>query len=73
MHNTIIRTDDFTQTSRLTDEIVVIDETRMIRDPQRGWTSTHTVFGLGANLCGQASKEKVAEELMTMTEDDFEI
>ncbi|CAF1608826.1 unnamed protein product [Adineta ricciae] len=30
----------------------------MIRDPKRSWTSTHTVFGLGTNLYGQASKEK---------------
>jgi len=34
----------------LTDEVAVIDEIQMIREPQRGWAWTRALLGLEVNF-----------------------
>lgn len=58
------------------DEVAVIDEIQMIRDPQRGWAWTRALLGLMAeevHLCGEAGAVNLVSQLCLTTGEDIEI
>lgn len=58
------------------DEIAVIDEIQMIRDPQRGWAWTRALLGLQAeeiHLCGEAGAINLIKEIALTTDEDVEV
>lgn len=58
------------------DDVAVIDEIQMMRDPQRGWAWTRAFLGLQAkeiHLCGEISAIRLIQDLTITTGDDLEI
>lgn len=58
------------------DEIAVIDEIQMIRDPQRGWAWTRALLGLQAeeiHLCGEPGAINLIQQLSLTTGEDVEV
>lgn len=60
----------------ITDEVAVIDEIQMIKDPQRGWAWTRALLGLRAeeiHVCGEAGAIDLIQQLSLTTGEDVEI
>lgn len=85
----------------LIDDVAVVDEIQMIRDPERGWAWTRALLGIikplffffslsihictyficlipglqakEIHLCGELSTTKLIEDLLTKTNDEFEL
>ncbi|XP_030653597.1 ATP-dependent RNA helicase SUPV3L1, mitochondrial isoform X2 [Nomascus leucogenys] len=60
----------------VTDEVAVIDEIQMIRDPARGWAWTRALLGLCAkevHLCGEPAAIDLVTELMYTTGEEVEV
>ena len=58
------------------DEVAVIDEIQMIRDPGRGWAWTRAFLGVCAeelHVCGEAAGVEIVQELAATTGDSVEI
>ncbi|KAG8552232.1 hypothetical protein GDO81_004445 [Engystomops pustulosus] len=58
------------------DEVAVIDEIQMIRDPGRGWAWTRALLGICAqeiHLCGEAAAINLVTELMYTTGEEVEV
>lgn len=58
------------------DEVAIIDEIQMIRDPGRGWAWTRALLGLCAqevHVCGEPSSINLVQELMLGTGDEVEV
>ncbi|TRY65796.1 hypothetical protein DNTS_014263, partial [Danionella cerebrum] len=57
------------------DEVAVIDEIQMIKDPMRGWAWTRALLGLCAqeiHVCGEAAAIDFITELMFTTGEEVE-
>lgn len=53
-----------------TDEVAIIDEIQMLRDPSRGWAWTRAFLGLNADeihVCGEAGTKELLERLCLTT------
>lgn len=58
------------------DEVAVIDEIQMIKDPQRGWAWTRALLGLIAeeiHLCGEAGTADLVSQICLTTGEYLEI
>jgi ATP-dependent RNA helicase SUPV3L1/SUV3 len=58
------------------DEVAVIDEIQMVKDPQRGWAWTRAFLGLMAeeiHLCGEAGAIDLMSQLCLTTNEDIEV
>lgn len=58
------------------DEVAVIDEIQMIKDPQRGWAWTRALLGLRAeeiHLCGEGGTVNLIKEISLTTGEDVEV
>nr|XP_021518407.1 ATP-dependent RNA helicase SUPV3L1, mitochondrial [Meriones unguiculatus] len=58
------------------DEVAVIDEIQMIRDPARGWAWTRALLGLCAeevHLCGEPAAIDLVSELLYTTGEEVEV
>lgn len=58
------------------DEIAVIDEIQMIKDPQRGWAWTRALLGLRAeeiHLCGESGAINLIEQISLTTGETIEV
>lgn len=58
------------------DEIAIIDEIQMIKDPQRGWAWTRALLGLKAeevHLCGEPGALNLIQQISLTTGEDVEI
>lgn len=58
------------------DEVAVIDEIQMIKDPGRGWAWTRAFLGLVADevhVCGEPAAIDLIRELCTTTGEDLEV
>ncbi len=60
----------------LTDEVGVIDEIQMLRDPQRGWAWTRALLGVVAeevHLCGEAAAIELVKSILITTGEELEV
>ena len=60
----------------IVDEVAVIDEIQMMRDPQRGWAWTRALLGVCAlevHVCGEASAIDMVKEFAETVGDEFEV
>ncbi|KAH0623526.1 hypothetical protein JD844_006357 [Phrynosoma platyrhinos] len=79
--NCICSNHDFTWIIRIIellclDEVAVIDEIQMIKDPSRGWAWTRALLGLCAeeiHVCGEAAAINLVTELMYTTGEEVEV
>jgi ATP-dependent RNA helicase SUPV3L1/SUV3 len=58
------------------DEVAIIDEIQMMRDPQRGWAWTRALLGICAyevHLCGEAAAIDLVQEIIGDTGDEMEV
>ncbi|CAH1988279.1 unnamed protein product [Acanthoscelides obtectus] len=58
------------------DEVAIIDEIQMIKDPQRGWAWTRALLGIMAeeiHLCGEAGAVDLVRQLTLTTGEDLEV
>lgn len=58
------------------DEVAVIDEIQMVRDPTRGWAWTRALLGLNAkeiHVCGEASAIGLVNELAIAAGEEVEV
>lgn len=58
------------------DEVAVIDEIQMIKDPGRGWAWTRALLGLIADeihLCGEAGAADLIRQVCLTTGEDVEV
>lgn len=58
------------------DEVAIIDEIQMIKDPQRGWAWTRALLGLTAeeiHLCGEAGTIDLIRQICLTTGEDIEV
>ena len=58
------------------DEVAVVDEIQMIRDPGRGWAWTRGLLGLNAkevHVCGEASSIGLVKELAMAAGEEVEV
>lgn len=58
------------------DEVAVIDEIQMIKDPQRGWAWTRALLGLIAeeiHLCGEAGAADLIRQVCLTTGENVEV
>lgn len=58
------------------DEVAVIDEIQMMKDPQRGWAWTRALLGLMAeeiHLCGEAGTIDLISQLCLTTNENIEV
>lgn len=61
---------------KLLDEIGVIDEIQMLRDPQRGWAWTRALLGVVADeihLCGEFAALELVRNILVTTGEDVEV
>lgn len=62
--------------SHFSDEVAVIDEIQMVRDPTRGWAWTRALLGLNAkeiHVCGEASAIGLVNELAVAAGEEVEV
>lgn len=58
------------------DDIAVIDEIQMMKDPGRGWAWTRALLGIVANeihICGEEGAVELVKGLMTTTGEDVQV
>lgn len=58
------------------DEVAIIDEIQMLRDPGRGWAWTRALLGVVADevhLCGEAGAVDLVQQLAATTGEDVEV
>lgn len=58
------------------DEVAVIDEIQMMRDPGRGWAWTRALLGVMAeeiHVCGEEGAVDLVRALATTTGEDVEV
>lgn len=58
------------------DEVAIIDEIQMMKDPQRGWAWTRALLGLVAeeiHLCGEPGTIDLISQLCLTTNEDIEV
>lgn len=58
------------------DEVAVIDEIQMLRDPQRGWAWTRALLGVVADevhICGEPAAIDLIKNIMVTTGEDVEV
>lgn len=61
---------------KISDDVAVIDEIQMIKDPQRGWAWTRAFLGLCArelHVCGEAAAIPLIQELALLTGEEVEV
>lgn len=59
-----------------TDEVAVIDEVQMVRDPTRGWAWTRAVLGVAAqevHVCGEAAAISLLTQLAEAAGEEIEV
>lgn len=62
--------------SYFSDEVAVIDEIQLIKDPLRGWALTRAFLGINAkeiHVCGEFAAIELIKRLCDSTNDEFEI
>lgn len=67
---------DISLPSHFADEVAVIDEIQMIRDPNRGWAWTRALLGLNAkevHVCGEASAIGLINDLAIAAGEEVEV
>lgn len=60
----------------LSDDIAIVDEIQMLRDPMRGWAWTRALLGLCArevHVCGEEAAIPLVEELTLCTGEELEV
>lgn len=58
------------------DEVAVIDEIQMIKDPQRGWAWTRALLGLVADeihICGEAAAIELVRDIANSCGEELEV
>ena len=58
------------------DEVAVIDEIQMLRDPQRGWAWTRALLGVAAeevHLCGEPAALELIQEIALCCGEEVEV
>ncbi|EMP40577.1 ATP-dependent RNA helicase SUPV3L1 [Chelonia mydas] len=66
----------FQKSNDAVNEVAVIDEIQMIKDPARGWAWTRALLGLSAeevHICGEAAAIDLVTELMYSTGEEVEV
>lgn len=60
----------------LTDEVAVIDEIQLLRDPMRGWAWTRALLGIVADevhVCGEEGAVDLVRSIMSTTDENVEV
>ena len=58
------------------DEVAVIDEIQMMRDPERGWAWTRALLGVAAeevHVCGEASTIQLVQDICSTADETLEV
>ncbi|UYV68605.1 SUPV3L1, partial [Cordylochernes scorpioides] len=66
----------FTTGGGVADEVAVIDEIQMIRDPNRGWAWTRALLGLAADeihVCGEEAAIQLVSDLVNAIYENVEV
>lgn len=59
-----------------TDEVAIIDEIQLLRDPQRGWAWTRAFLGVIADevhVCGEVGATDLLKKICATTGEDIEV
>lgn len=62
--------------SSIADEVAVIDEIQLLRDPLRGWAWTRALLGIVANevhVCGEEGAVDLVRSIMSTTDENVEV
>lgn len=60
----------------IVDEVAIIDEIQMVKDPGRGWAWTRALLGIMAeeiHLCGEAGAVDTIRQICLTTNEDVEV
>lgn len=60
----------------IADEVAVIDEIQLLRDPLRGWAWTRALLGIIADevhVCGEAGAIDLVQSIMSTTDESVEV